>query len=59
VAVIGEQWTRRADGQIEAFYQDKDELGLALQITRWIREPAPPLEQAELIPLARHNYMEA
>lgn len=58
VAVLGDQWTRRAEGLIEAVYQDADELRLALTITQWIREQKPTRQQAALLPVRENYYAE-
>jgi len=56
VAVLGDQWTRRPGGLIEAVYQDADELRLALTITQWIREPKPTRQQSTLLPVGENYY---
>ena len=58
VAVLGDQWTRRPGGLIEAVYQDAEELRLALTITQWIREPKPTRQQASLLPIRESYYAE-
>lgn len=52
----GQHWRRLEDGCIEATYQDREELELALLITAWIREPPDRLVQGELFPRADSYY---
>lgn len=47
VAVIGEQWRRLRSGKIEATYNDIEELGLAIELTKLAREE----KQAETGPI--------